>query len=247
MTNITYVTFLLKVDDDRVDPDTRIEWLKPLLTLNIDLILFTDEFYRSKIPVVSNPRLRVAIIDKNSLSTLQAIKNAGPLHLPQTRNHEKDTLNFLSLMNVKPELLVIAKGVATTPYLAYLDAGLSKVLKTPTETLKRLETLSVKNIPLILLPGCHPIQERQGFPDLWRGIHWMLSGGFFVVPKTCVDEFYDLHMKTLNKYLDMKAITWEVNVWAAFAASVKSRIVWYHGPHTDEMITAIPQSVILAA
>jgi hypothetical protein len=74
----------------------------------------------------------------------------------------------------------------------------------------------------------------------------MLSGGFFVVPKTCVDEFYELHMKYLHKFLDVKAITWEVNVWAAFAESVKSRIVWYHGPHTDEMITAIPQSVILS-
>jgi len=245
MSNITYVTYLIHVSDDRVEYTQRLKWLEPLLSLNIDLIIFTDEFYKDKLPVVSNLRTRIVVVDYTSLDTVRAIQDAGPLYLPYTRNLEKDTLNFMCLMNSKPELLALAKDMCTTPYLAYLDAGLSKVLKTPSQTLARLESLKVTSIPLVLLPGCHPIGPREGFPGLWKGIHWMLSGGFFVVPRTCVDEFYGLHMAALKKYLALKSITWEVNVWASFANSVKERVVWYNGPHNDEMITGIPSSVLL--
>ena len=243
MSNITYVTFLIRAEDDRVTPEQRLAWAKPLLTLDIDLILLVDAFYRGKLPPLGT-RVQVKVVSINELETVRLIKDHKFLQLPLTRNAEKDTLNFLTLMNTKPELLVLAKAWAKTPYLAYIDIGISKVLKSP-DTLMRLEKLNVHNIPLVMLPGCHPIAPVEAFPRLWSGIHWMLAGGFFVVPATAAEEFFGIHKAALKRFLDLNCITWEVNVWASFANDYKQRIVWYNGPHTDEMITGIPQSVLL--
>jgi hypothetical protein len=73
----------------------------------------------------------------------------------------------------------------------------------------------------------------------------MLSGGFFILPVECVDEFLEIHLKALDGFLQMNAITWEVNVWASFAHEHAHRIVWYQGDHDDRMIESIPAEYIV--
>jgi hypothetical protein len=242
MSNITYVSCLVALPDDRISIEQRLTWLQPLLDCSFNLVLFVDHTYAEHVKDTAN--ITTKLIDVETLETFKSIRAANP-RLPLVRNETKDTVNFMALMNSKAELLVRAKPFVKTPYVAYIDAGISKVFKEPA-TLKRLETLQVHNIPLVLMPGCHPIKEVESFPFLWKGIHWMLSGGFFVVPMTCVDEFYELHAAALQKFLDIDAVTWEVNVWASFAHKVSERIVWYMGLHTDEMILGIPERVILS-
>ena len=149
-------------------------------------------------------------------------------------------------MNCKSEFLSIAAPHITTPYAAFIDAGISKVFKDKT-ILNQLKTLNVHNIPLALVPGCIPISDVEPFPQLWKGINWTFSGGFFVVPLTCVNEWFNLHLTALKKFLAMGTITWEVCVWASFANDLKHRIVWYSGPHDDTMITGIPEAVRLVS
>ena len=240
MSNVTCVSFLISCENDRVPIKQRIEWFQPLLDTGVYFILFVDAIYAEWLGVL--PNVKIIILELEDLDTIRTIRAAGNLELPPQRSIEKDTLNFLSFMNCKPELLVIAAPYVTTPYIAYIDAGISKVFKDP-NTLMQLKTLNIHDVPLILLPGCNAICELETYPYLWRGINWMFSGGFFIVPKASVDEWYTLHMTALKKFLSMGAITWEVNVWASFAHSVKDRIVWYSGPHNDTMITGIPTSV----
>jgi hypothetical protein len=241
--NITYVSYIVYSPDDRFPIEKRIEWMKPLLNLDINLILFADNAYMQKLPPTRN-KTKVVPLNIGTLSTFKQIRRVHPIHLPPSRNEKKDTLGFIALMNCKPEIMHLAKPYVLTPYMAYIDAGLCKVFSKP-DTVKRLEKLKVKNVPLLLIPGCSPIQQVEAFPFLWKGIHWMLSGGFFIMPKTHVDEFYKLHTTALQKYLDMNSITWEVNVWASFAHEHKDRIIWYYGDHDDRMITSIPTQNIL--
>jgi len=247
MTNITYVSFLIKLGDDYWGVDKRVDWVKPLLELDIPLVFFVDEYFEGLLADLKNdlkPSVRIIPLDIKQLETYRRIYGMEALpKLPLVRNERKDTLEYMMLMNSKAELLTLAKEFVTTPYMAYIDSGISKIFKAPNTTLKRLETLSVHSIPLVLFPGCHAIRPVEAFPYLWKGIHWMLSGGFFVVATARVDEFYSVHMNALQRFLDVGCITWEVNVWASFADDLKSRIVWYYGPHTDEMITGIPASV----
>jgi hypothetical protein len=242
MSNVTYVSFLFSCPDDRIPIQQRLELLEPLLDARLPLILFVDEVYAKAIGVIAH--VKIIVLEMNDLKTILTINSYGELKLPPNRNPVKDTLNFLTYMNCKPELLVIASPHITTPYVAFIDAGISKVLKDKT-TLNKLKTLNVHNIPLVLTPGCFQISELEPFPHLWKGINWTFSGGFFLVPVSRVDDWFNLHLNALKKYLEMGTITWEVNVWASFANSVKYRIVWYNGPHDDNMINGIPKSVLL--
>jgi hypothetical protein len=220
----------------------RVDWLQPMLDNNLRLILFVDDMYAEFLGARAN--VKIIVVELEDLETIKLIRSAGDLELPPTRNPDKDSLNFLSFMNCKPELVKLAEPHVVTPYIAYIDSGISKVFTHP-EIIATLNELNVSNIPLILLPGCEPIHEVEVFPFLWKKINWMLSGGFFIVPKTCVNEWYELHTKALKRFLAMGCITWEVNVWASFVHTVKDRIVWFHGPHNDTMVTGIPEPQLL--
>ena len=239
MSNITYVSFLIWTENNPITMEKRLEWLNSILELDIELLLFVDPIYLAKLPAVSKRTTLIPILLED-LETVKQIRSNFELHPPPNRNHSKDTIDFLTLMNCKPELLRLAKPYIKTPYVAYIDAGIKKVFKNDS-TLKGLETLRVHSIPLILLPGCNQIHSEK-LEDLWFRINWMFSGGFFIVPVERIDEFLEIHLKALNEFLSRKYITWEVNVWALFGEEYKNRIVWYHGPHDDTMITGIPAS-----
>jgi len=239
MSNITYVSCLISSTTDPMGPLKRMSLLNSLLELDIQLILFVDSAYKKLLPVVKETT-RVIELDFNSLETVKKIRSVPNIQLPKYRNTEKDTLEFLTIMNSKPELLHLAKPYVETPYVAYLDAGIKKVFKNDT-TLKELESLRVHSIPLVLLPGCHPIQSISPFPTLSEYINWTFCGGFFIVPTTRAREFMQYHLKTLDEFLERSLITWEVNVWTAFAPQHYDNIVWFQADHNDTMITAIPR------
>lgn len=235
MSNITYVSFLILSPTDHIATTKRLEWLNSLLELDISLILFVDAPYKK---VIDAPKARVIEIDFQTLETVKQIKGVPILKLPAMRNDGKDTADFLTIMNAKPELLKLAKPYVETPYVAYLDAGLRKVF-TSDSTLKQLETLRVHSIPLVMLPGCHPIRPHA-ISELASHINWTFCGGFFIVPTAKVEEFMQLHLITLGNFLAEASLTWEVNVWTALAPTLQDRIVWFLADHNDTMITAIP-------
>jgi len=242
MSNITYVSFLFSSEDDHLSMQQRLELLQPHIDSKIPLILFVDNEYAKAIGTIAT--IKIIVVEMNEFKTYLTIQSYGELKLPPNRNPIKDSLKYMTYINCKPEALVLALPHVRTPYVAFIDATISKVFKDKT-ILNKLNTLNVHNIPLVLNPGCFPISELEPFPHLWKGINWTFSGGFFVVPVSRADEWFNLHLNALKKFLEMGTITWEVNVWASFANSIKHRIVWYNGPHNDDMINAIPKSVLL--
>lgn len=230
----TYVTFLVKSATDPVEPAQRIEWLKPLLTLDIDLVLCVDDFYLQLVPQPFPNRLRILVIDLEKFETRKQIREAAP-SLPPYRNNTKDTLDYMCIQNSKPELLLKAMQLVYTPFVAYIDAGISKVCRNH-ETLKRLETYQFRDIPLVLLPGCHPMpQAPLPHKALSERICWTFCGGFFVVPSNQVKTLYELHSKAVAEFLNQGCITWEVNVWASYLP-ITPGVCWYAGDHNDTML-----------
>lgn len=237
MSNITYVSCLISSPTDHIDTKKRLGWLNLLLELDISLILFVDSVYNKLIPPT---KARIIELDFNTLETVKLIQAVHHIQLPLSRNTGKDTVEFMTIMNCKPELLKLAEQYAETPYLAYLDAGIKKIFKSD-DTLKQLERLRVHSVPLVMLPGCHPIQS-QLFNRLASQIDWTFCGGFFIVPVAKVEEFMQIHLKALGVFLADSKLTWEVNVWTAFAPAHRDRIVWFAADHNDTMITAIPSA-----
>ena len=237
MSNITYVSFLISSTSDPMGSTKRLSLLNAILELDIQLILFVDSAYKKLIPI-TRESTRVIELDFDTLETVKKIKAVEDLQPPLYRNTGKDTIEFLTIMNSKPELLSLAKKYVETPYVAYLDAGIKKVFKEP-DTLLSLETLRVHSIPLVMLPGCHPI-HAESFKTLSERINWIFCGGFFIIPTNRIDEFMQIHLQALGEFLGNSVITWEVNVWSALAPSHRDRIVWFLADHNDTMIRSIP-------
>lgn len=239
--NTTYVSFLLRSPTDHIDPAQRLEWLKPLLEITAPLILFVDSFYIGSLPP-STPTQKFLPLEFGELETVRQILGAQPLKLPDHRNSAKDTLEYMCIQNSKPELLTIAKPHIRTPFVAYIDSGISKIFKR-SETIRMLNTLAFKDIPYLLIPGCHPPAERT-VEQLELGICWIFCGGFFVMPAECIYDFAAAHRATLQGFLDRGHIAWEVNIWASnlwkFYTDTNPPLIWYAADHNDTMLSAIP-------
>jgi hypothetical protein len=237
----TYVTFLVQSPTDPIEPNQRIEWLKALLSLNLEMILCVDFFYLHLIPKPFPSRLRILVIDQKDFEIYKLIKDQT-VAVPPSRNEKKDTLDYLIIQNLKPELLsIVRKNLGIyTPYMAYLDAGIAKIFKTPAKTLDALKALQFQNIPFLLLPGCHPMPSTPPpLKALYSGMNWTFCGGFFVVPTPQVSAFFELHKAAVCNFLSSSRIAWEVNVWASYLPAMPG-VVWYAADHNDTMITAVP-------
>lgn len=239
MPNVTYVSMLIRTDSNPVDANQRLAWLQPLIALNIPLVLFVDSFFA---PLVAPlPKGQQVIIHSLEFANLQMTRDilAASPQLPPRRNTQKDTIQYMCLMNAKPEIVWYATvcGHVKTPFVAYIDSGISKIFKTPA-TIKELETISLCNIPFLLLPGCHQ-PHTVSHDELARQINWTYCGGFFALPTEQATRFAELHRAAVQTFLDKSRITWEVNVWTHWLSS-RPDVIWYSGPHDDTMITGIP-------
>lgn len=225
MPNITYVSYLFSSVDDKVSMAERVEILQPLLHMDAFLILFVDDIYSAwlkDIPV----NVKLIVLDlEHDLATISTIRAAGEIKLPTFKDPVKDHKDYLTYLNCKAELLVIARPNVLTPYIAYIDSSIAKHVTNISE----ITCLDTERMPFISVLGYNEITEISNDYEThaWWHKEPLLISSCFVLPVECVDEWYTLHMTALKKYLSMGCLTWDVNIWASFLRSVKDRVIWY--------------------
>jgi hypothetical protein len=158
--------------------------------------------------------------------------NKNFLSLPLTRNPEKDTYEYMALMNTKVEFLYRATHLTDRDYIAWLDAGASKMFLTKEISFSRLETTKITNINNILIPGCYI--RYIDFHDLCRSVWWLFLGTFLICKRSFVSTFYNRSLQSLCKFIANKFILWEVNIWADILYQYPDTFEWYYSGHTDE-------------
>jgi hypothetical protein len=97
------------------------------------------------------------------------------------------------------------------------------------------------NSPHILMPGAYKMMPS--FAQLHQQVYWVFLGTFFICPIDYTQIFYQLSLQSLNKFLTMKKITWEVNIWIDIFQSYNI-FHWYEANHDDRLISNIPLEVI---
>jgi hypothetical protein len=225
--------------------DRLIADVKSLLTSKLKLIMFTDDFYYTilsrmeKADTVSLIRLP---LDELHIYNM-IMGNRGSLSLPAQRSDEKDTHEYLALMNTKIEFLYRVKDLVKTEYIAWIDAGASKMFSNKEECFLRLSDAKLSGMDKVLIPGCY----IRGIPisDLCRSVWWIFLGTFFICNRNFVSRFYGLSLKSLTKFFIRGYVIWEVNIWADIMYDHPDTFEWYYSLH-DDGLSKIPEKFLIS-
>lgn len=155
--------------------------------------------------------------------------------LPSGRTPEKDTKEFFSLMNTKIEFIKRAMDFTEDETLIWIDYGILKIIKNQEAVLQKLKEINGQTYKKMTLPGCWSFGRSFSV----EAINWRFCGGFFVIPRSYVQRFYDHSKCVLTDFCTQPQykLTWETNVWNIIeACAEKDQIQWYLADHNDTMI-----------
>jgi hypothetical protein len=239
--NVTYVSALYNIYGSTSVSERLLRDVNILLRQPLRLIIYVDDFYMkqlkdmdvsSTVTLVHLPLYQLHIYN-------MIIANKDLLRLPNNRNNDKDTHEYLALMNTKIEFLHRAKKeLVKTEYIAWIDAGCSKMFSDKESSFSRLCNSKLHNVRTVLIPGCYI--RNIPFINLCQSVQWLFLGTFFLSHIDYVDEFYGLCLQTLIKFVISGHLTWEVNVWAQLMYDHPQSIRWYYADHNDQF-TIYPQ------
>jgi len=221
--DITYVTCLYNIYEKETVSNLLLENFYKLAALDIKLVVYVDEFFYN----ILKDKYKVIKLNLEDLEIYSKIIKANP-KLPEKRNLEKDTLEYMALMNSKIEFL--KKTQIHTKYIAWVDSGINKIFKNK-DSINKLTQLEIYKLDKILIPGSY--KKNLNFQNLTNNIWWNYLGGFFISKKENIENFYNLSIKSVNEFLENNYIAWEVNIWAKIKEDIFD---WYKANHNDTIL-----------
>jgi len=225
---VTFVTAFINLNESRPIEKSIEQYLtlfEQLQLSGIRLHVFVSPEYVDKVHVTNGI---VEVLDFTDLFMYQH----APEGLPAIRNAEKDTRNYLILMNAKTELVkrAIDSNKHESSHYAWIDFGICHVFRTLQSTLKYLSSFNLIDLPAscLFIPGC----TNKPTDITYDSILWRFCGGFFLGDKQSISAFYDLYVQY---YPTLPKLTWEVNVWALFEP-YQWNPSWYLADHNDSIV-----------
>jgi hypothetical protein len=207
-----------------------------LATSGISILLFTDPAFVSKFKIFPSS-LRVIGLPLEAFELYQiAAKYAGAL--PSNRTAEKDTKEFLSLMNTKIEFILRASEICEDNTFIWVDFGILKIIKNKERFINKLRIVNEMQFKKITIPGCWGF----GHPFSMDHVNWRFCGGLFVTPREHIETFYRHSKNVLTDFcfLSQYKLTWETNVWNIIeACAMRDSIKWYFADHDDSILLNI--------
>jgi len=162
--SLTYVTAFLKIyNTDVVIGRTlayRLDAAESLLTSNVPLVIFVSSCYLEIVKALCKGRTGVIFytVEMEELETYALLKSFQE-KIPAHRNHEKDTFEYITLMNAKAELVsrVAQENPFGTPQFAWADFCLFHIFQNTFVNQRKLELLcnaTLKPEHSLVIPGC---------------------------------------------------------------------------------------------
>lgn len=248
----TFVTTFMNIYEtpfQNKDLDWRFQHFKKLAETGIDLAVILSPDCSSYMNSILEKYPNVKVIRFMNLSETwvhetysKIVEEFGQqLDLPNSRNPDKDTKEYILLMNAKTEFLKIAienNPFGSTHY-AWIDfnifhifAGREKIV------LELLQGLSKRTMApyFLTLPGCWG-KEHVHEAYLMNDICWRFCGGFFIGSASRVLEFHKCYTDYFEDFLRTKRkLIWEVNFWAYLELAHGLSVIWYPADHNEKIL-----------
>jgi hypothetical protein len=200
---------------------------------NLPIILFTQPEFVEKFKVF--PSVYTIGMDLNEFELYSLCINSN-YDLPEIKNINKDTKEFLALMNSKIEFVLNASKISTDDVFIWVDFGILKIINDIDKFITKLKLINEKQFNKIIIPGCWP----KGFSFSFNTVNWRFCGGVIIIPKHHIESFYNISKKMLkNEYnIPHFKLTWETNMWNLIEQIYykNDEIQWYLADHNDSIL-----------
>ena len=163
-----------------------------------------------------------------SKNELHINKLSLPTKLPEERNIEKDTEDYLKLMNNKIFFVEEANkvNIFNTNVFAWIDFRIFHIITDNELVTKKLQDISIKKYDSNIIEFAGNWQNKN--LELNK-INWRFLGGYFLISN---NKISDLIEKTKNILFILSTLTWEVNIWAILEYN-NFDFGWYFGNHNN--------------
>jgi hypothetical protein len=238
--NLTFVTAYYKIYDDS-DNTEYIDYFLKWADKGANVVLFLDPLYTSVAEkFAAYPKVKV--INDVAFEDFPVAKlfPAG-CNMPASRNEKKDTYKYLVLMNSKLEFIKMAQPHITTPNVAWIDFGITKILKNIDVAWTKVTNIMIPQ-DKVLIPGC-----TQKAPISYDNVHWRFCGGLVFGTNANLLKFPALAFsQLLVMQQSNNKLSWEVNVWATMEQAGQADFFqWYSADHNDRIFNfPLPKKVI---
>ena len=167
--------------------------------------------------------------------------------LPYHRNEEKDTAEYMWLMNSKAEYLqrAIEKNPWKSTHFAWIDFSISYIFKDKERTLEHLKILAQRHFQpsCLVIPGCWDKLQEENEIHIINHIHWRFCGGFILGDIASILQLFELYKTHFAEFIKThKKLVWEVNFWAWLELKTGWRPTWYSADHNDRILD-IPANI----
>ena len=254
MSNVTFVTAFLDISQGMYtekDVAWRFEKFHRIAETGIQLCVYVDEsgiaLLRGCMDTYSNIKfMKVVSLDDLWINT--CIKEHGKvLTFPYYRSEDKDTLQYMILINSKIEFLkdTIKHNPWNSSHFAWVDFSISYIF----------DESSYATDKLIDLSTTYPVNNEDKFlaiPGCWRpdtihieqiliAPHWRYCGGFLLGDAESIMELATLYEKHFLEFLvEYNTMVWEVNFWTWLEGFRGWKPNWYSADHNNTIFD-IPQ------
>lgn len=211
-----------------------------LVASGIPIILFTDPSLVAKFRIFP-PSLKVIGLPLETFE-LYKIGMSYNRELPSGRDKNKDTKEFMALMNTKIEFILRASEISEDDKFIWVDFGILKIVQNSERFINKLKSIDEMVFDKITIPGCWSF----GRPFTVETPNWRFCGGFFVMPRKHIQTFYNHSKNVLNDFcnLNIYKLCWETNVWTIVELfACKDIIQWYFADHDDSIILNINRAI----
>jgi hypothetical protein len=243
---------------DRPYQNKDIEWrfrhFKKLCETGIPLAVFcsrdVEEQFRNEI-LTQYPNVKLLeAINLNETWTYKTYEKVAvelqetnsEIALPNTRCEDKDTKEYLLLMNAKTEW--VTRAIEHNPYdsthYAWIDFNIFHIFTGGREPFAKylLDSISRRTMAprFLTLPGCWG-KEYVKEDFLMNDICWRFCGGFFTGSAGRMSEFHSDYLTYFEDFLrTQKKLVWEVNFWAWLELRHGLSVIWYNGDHNESIL-----------
>ena len=250
--NVTFVTAFMNIYNtpfQNKDVEWRFRHFKKIAQTGIQLGVFCSPDcaeYLEKL-LIEFPNIKVIqYLDLQDTWTYQLCdeienKLGESLELPNTRNKEKDTREYIILMNTKTEYLKMAieKNPWASTHFAWIDFNIYHIFEGREQYIyELLNSMSQRTMApyFLTLPGCWGKEHvREDF--LMNDICWRFCGGFFIGSANRILEFHKCYQDYFSDFLlSKKKLIWEVNFWAYLELIHGLSVIWYPGDHNEKIL-----------